>query len=177
MTAARPELSVLFISGYGDNVISRHGVLDAGLNFLKKPFTSAKLAEKVWSLLEKSRRETILVVDDDAGIRDLLKQVLVRAGYQVLEAADGREAAAAIVHQPVDLLITDLIMPEQDGLQTLRALRNQQLNLKVIAMSGAFGEKLLGRAVELGARAILRKPITPEKLIGTVRAVLASPMA
>ena len=77
--------------------------------------------------------------------------------------------------QAVDLVITDLVMPEQEGLETLRRLRVERPNLPVIAISGAFGGSFLETASRLGATATLAKPIDPETLLRAVRKALAPP--
>jgi CheY-like chemotaxis protein len=79
---------------------------------------------------------TILVVDDDETFRRLLCQTLLRAGHEVLAADDGRGALRLYRQQPADLVITDLIMPEQEGLETILELRRLQPDLKIIAISG-----------------------------------------
>ena len=115
---------------------------------------------------------TILVADDDASIRRFLRTVLTTAGYEVVEAANGREAAAVIQQRPVDLLITDLVMPEQEGIETILLLRRSNANLKIVAISGAFEGRYLNAAASLGAHATILKPISPRGLLDTVNKVL-----
>ena len=115
---------------------------------------------------------TILVVDDDAGIRALLRYLLEAAGYQVFEAAEGGEALIQAETHRVDLVITDLIMPGKEGIETIGLLHNQQPNLKIIAMSGAMESAFLAAAGHLGAQATLAKPFTKEQLLQTVHRVL-----
>src|SRR6202163_2401344 len=82
--------------------------------------------------------ETILIADDDAEVRDILREALERAGYVTVAAADGSEALTALRSMQFDLLITDIAMPERDGLEMMEALRYERNSPKVIAMSGAW---------------------------------------
>jgi two-component system OmpR family response regulator len=117
-------------------------------------------------------RETILIADDDAEVREILQQTLERAGYATAEAADGNEALAALRRMPFDLLITDIAMPERDGFEMLHALRYERAAPKVIAMSGAWDGLFLPAAAKLGAQAVIEKPWKNQELLETVRAVL-----
>jgi len=169
----RPKMKVLYMSGYTANVIARQGVLDPGTAYISKPFIPSTLAAKVREVLEKAKPSaTILVADDEEGIRGFLRHILEGAGFSVLEAPDGRVATQIVKDNHVDLLLTDLAMPEQEGIETLRALRPLYPNLKIVAMSGAFGPKILKTAEALGASASLRKPIGAEDLLRVVREVL-----
>jgi len=123
---------------------------------------------------------SILVVDDEKLVRDLLRRLLELAGHQVCEAADGEEALVRLEAQPFDLMILDLFMPGQDGLETLMALRRQNKHLAVIAISGGGSSQcdLLRVAEKFGAARVLSKPFGRDELLQTVRALLpASPAA
>jgi YesN/AraC family two-component response regulator len=91
----------------------------------------------------------------------------------VIEAANGRQALEKLAQSPrVDLMITDIVMPEQEGLEMLRSLRRERPDLKVIAISGAFGGEYLEAAELLGAKASLQKPIDQRELLQTIHDVL-----
>ena len=115
----------------------------------------------------------ILVVDDDEGIRKLYKHVLSREGYEVHTALNGLEAiekASAILPH---MIILDLIMPEQEGIETLLQLHSKHPGIPVVAISGAIGaNEYLHVSSLLGARVALQKPIRPETLVTTVRNIL-----
>jgi CheY-like chemotaxis protein len=97
---------------------------------------------------------------------------LEESGYKVTEAEDGRQAVErARVVRP-DLIITDLVMPVQEGLETIPVLRKEFPSVPVIAMSCAFHGEMLRVASRLGATAALPKPLTEESLLRCVRAVL-----
>ena len=94
--------------------------------------------------------QSILVVDDYDQIRNLLRRILQGGGYEVFEASNGRQAIDWLRKNGVDLVITDLIMPEQEGLETIQFLRNERPDLKIIAMSGTDEGQYLPVAEKLG---------------------------
>lgn len=172
LKAMRPTLEFIFTSGYSEAMIAERGVLELGACFLSKPFSPKALTTKVREVLGTPRAATILVVDDMAGIRGLLRKVLTGAGYKVIEAADGKQALQQMRTSQVDLVLTDLVMPEMEGIETIRTIHTQWPELKIIAMSGELGGQFLQVAELLGANATLPKPIRPEVLLDMVRRVL-----
>lgn len=116
----------------------------------------------------------VLVVDDDPGVRDVIRSMLESSGYKVLLAENGKEAMRLLKSERADLILTDLVMPEQEGIETIKALRQQYPESKVIAMSGAFGGDYLRIAAYLGAHATLAKPIQMDKLLKLVSETLES---
>ncbi len=117
----------------------------------------------------------ILVVDDEEQVRLSLRRMLESAGYQVLEAADGQQALNICRSRPLDLVITDIVMPGQEGMETIQALRREFPGVKVIAITGKVPELYLKTARLLGAQAALQKPLRLETLLETVRSVLEAP--
>jgi two-component system response regulator (stage 0 sporulation protein F) len=113
---------------------------------------------------------TILVIDDEEIIRVLLRSALEEAGYEVTEAANGREGLELYRQRPIHLVITDILMPEMNGLDMLLELTREFLDAKVIAVSGAGEERnVLDVAKLLGARQTFRKPFNIPDLLGAVR--------
>ena len=113
---------------------------------------------------------TILIIDDEVGIRALLRFTLEAAGHEVVEAANGREGLALYRRRPADLVITDIAMPELNGLDMMLELTRYFLDAKVIAISGVGGEaNVLDRAKLLGARRTFHKPFGMVQLIDAVR--------
>ena len=118
---------------------------------------------------------TVLIVDDDESLRTLLKRVLQRAGYEARTAANGQEALASFRQQPADLVITDLFMPQQDGLETIMALRRMSKHLPIIAVSGGGSASqfdLLRTASLFGAARVLLKPFRVEEVVAAVGELL-----
>ena len=113
---------------------------------------------------------TILIIDDEEPIRALLRTTLEGAGHDVTEAPNGRIGLALYRFRPADIVITDILMPEMNGLDLLLELTREFLNAKVIAISGAGGEKnVLDVAKLLGARQTFQKPFSMPQLLGAVR--------
>ena len=116
----------------------------------------------------------ILLIDDEAPLRTVVAQALTDAGHAVTQATDGRQGLICLRRAPADLVITDLVMPEQDGIETIMALRQLFPALPVIAMSGALPNAplYLEIARNLGVRRTLAKPFHVEKLLAVVDEVL-----
>ena len=113
---------------------------------------------------------TILIIDDEEPIRALLRTALEAAGHEVMGAANGRVGLALYRHRPADLVITDIVMPELNGLDMLLELTREFLHAKVIAISGAGEEKnVLDVAKLLGARQTFQKPFSMPQFLGAVR--------
>lgn len=119
----------------------------------------------------------ILVIDDDPIVRGMLAEMLRREGYEVDEADDGRAGMKQFRASPVALVITDVVMPEQEGLETLMQLRQESPGVKVIAISGGGRvgpDAYLNSARALGATAILAKPFGREELLSVVKSALGA---
>jgi CheY-like chemotaxis protein len=119
----------------------------------------------------------ILVIDDDAGIRRMLHMALASMGYTVSEAADGREGLALFDKQPADLVISDLVMPGKEGIETIRTLRKAHPHLKIIAMSGGSltqSSDNLKMAKNLGANAAFSKPFSMADLSKMIESLLGT---
>ena len=119
---------------------------------------------------------SVLVVDDEDQLRQLIREILEQAGYQVAEARDGKEAIQQYRLAPADVVIMDILMPEQDGLETTSALRREFPNVKIIAITGSSEMigilSFLDVAKMLGAHRALQKPFEMQTLLDTVQAEL-----
>jgi hypothetical protein len=170
LVALHPGLKVLYMSGYSERGVVQQGILEPGRSFLPKPFQPQDLLGKVGDVLAKPRNPAkILIADDDAQVRCFLAKLLELEGYDVIQACDGKEAQACCRETPIDLMITDLVMPEQEGLETIRAIRQRWPRFPVIAISGALGGAYLDLAKRLGADAVFRKPFEPDGILAEVR--------
>ena len=117
----------------------------------------------------------ILLVDDDDHVRRPVQMNLTRTGHQVTEARNGREAMDIYRREQFDVVITDLIMPEQEGLETIQQLKRQNPKVKVIAISGGgrlSANNYLQLAERLGAQRTLAKPFTTEELVKAIAEVM-----
>ena len=114
----------------------------------------------------------ILVVDDNADMRESLRHLLLRHGFEAETARDGEQALSMHRSRPYQVLITDIYMPHSDGLEAIQAFRRETPGIRIIAMSGG-GSMARGRylavAIEIGADATLEKPFAFEKLLEALR--------
>ena len=115
--------------------------------------------------------ETVLVVDDEPTLREVVVRYLERAGYRALEAGDGDEAEALLRNQPPDLVILDLMLPGTDGLELCRRIRaDSALPVIMLTARGEEADRIVG--LELGADDYVTKPFSPRELVARVRTVL-----
>ena len=120
----------------------------------------------------------ILIIDDESSIRKLIHIMLEQNGYKVDEAADGAAGIKKIKIDPPDLIITDLIMPGKEGIETIMELRRDYPDLKIIAMSGGgvIGpQEYLKIAKSVGAYRTFKKPFKMGELLEAVEALLKQP--
>lgn len=117
----------------------------------------------------------VLIIDDDGMVRATLRMVLEDAGYEVQEAENGRRGVELFRRSPPDVVITDIIMPEQEGIETIIELRKQSPSLPIIAISGGVHTgtlDVLAFARRLGADEILAKPFGPGEMVEAVERIL-----
>lgn len=119
----------------------------------------------------------ILIIDDDTDLRGTLLRVLARAGHEAREAANGLAGLQEVEREPPDLVITDLIMPEKEGIETIQELTERWPHIRILAISGAGGADdepgPLLDAQLFGAHAVLSKPFSVEALVAVVERLLA----
>lgn len=117
-----------------------------------------------------------MIIDDDPAIRNLFNQMLSRKGFDVVTADNGRIALQKLERSPVELVITDIFMPELDGIEFIAEVNKIKPDLKIIAISGGYSfirpEQYLSIAKNLGAVTILEKPVKSHKLIQTINDIL-----
>ena len=119
----------------------------------------------------------VIVIDDQEPIRRIIRRALEHENYDVLDASDGAMGVDLLRRSGADLVITDIFMPGQDGIQTLRQIRKEFPHVKVIAMSGGgtTGQNLIQGAELLGAARTLDKPFTARDVVRLVGEVLGRP--
>ncbi len=116
----------------------------------------------------------VLVIDDDAEMRSMLRQLLDEQGHDVIEARDGKRGSELYATHAIDVVITDIFMPDKDGLETIVDLRKQFPDAKIIAISGQLSRhNMLPVATALGACRTIAKPFQPQELIEAVWEVLS----
>jgi DNA-binding response OmpR family regulator len=120
---------------------------------------------------------SILLVEDDEQLRSMLRIVLDRAGHEVQEAGNGKEALEIYNRRPTDLIVTDIVMPDKEGLETIMEFRRSYPDVKIIAMSGGGrtgAQNYLQLAKKLGADHILTKPFSNQEILDGIHIVVAS---
>lgn len=117
-----------------------------------------------------------MIIDDEPAVRKTLRTYFERAGYQVAEAGDGRTGLRLHGVASADVIITDIFMPDFDGIETIRELRRVAPGVKVIVVSGGDSTgtlNMLEDAKLLGADRAFHKPLKPEELLGAIREMLS----
>jgi CheY-like chemotaxis protein len=119
----------------------------------------------------------ILVIDDDVVVRETITEILLDVGYQVVSAEDGRRGLRIFRSERPDLVITDIIMPEKEGIQTIMEMRAERPDAKIIAISGGGrigNTDFLKIARQIGAADVIAKPFDPDDFLGCVSRCLGS---
>jgi len=121
-------------------------------------------------------KQSVLVVDDEPQARSMLRLILVRAGFDVLEAKDGYEALDEVARQIPDLMILDIMMPGIDGFYVCEQLRanSRTASLPIIVLSAKTDADSIKRGQEVGATKYLTKPVSPDDLTRHVKEVIDS---
>ena len=144
-----------------------------------KPLVMRDMANIVRKVLEEEKEGPaeglILVIDDDDQFRGMLRETLEHAGYKVADAANGKEGIRLYREKPADLVITDPIMPEKEGIETIKELKRDFPEVKIIAISGGgrgAPEDYLHMAKKLGAQYAFAKPVEREDLLEAVKEII-----
>jgi len=115
----------------------------------------------------------ILVVDDLFSVRAYIRQLLQHDDFEIIEACNGLDALKKISHDPPDLIITDIIMPEMEGLEMIKRVRTQNRDIPIIAMTASKHAIYLKMAQRFGADSGLEKPFNRPQLLSHIRNALS----
>jgi two-component system, cell cycle sensor histidine kinase and response regulator CckA len=179
LRAKRPDLKVLFISGHTGMEAAHEQESLEGACLLAKPFSVETLCQKVREVIGAGRsvetppQESVLIVDDDAKVRHLLRSVLEAGGYKVQDTSEGKEALSRIKRNCPDIVLTDIFMPDVDGIELIRMMRQVTRDLSIVAMSGG-SDAYLQAASLLGAEATIQKPIQIDALMALMHSISGS---
>jgi PAS domain S-box-containing protein len=175
----RPDIPVMLCTGFSKK-ISDDSIETIGIRAVAyKPIVKADLAKTVRKVLDDQQQEQItgriLLIDDESEIRKLFIKKLAGRGYEIIEACDGKEGIKLYHETRPDLVITDLVMPEKEGLETITELKREFPNVKIIAISGGgrnIPDAYLKIAENLNADRTFTKPIDWPEMIKAVRELL-----
>ncbi len=178
----RADLPVILCTGYSERISEKMAQKVGIKAFVMKPVVTHEMAKTIRKVLGTVKEEMapytskrILVVDDEDQMRSMIREMLESSGFKVSEAPDGKVALWINKEKPADLVITDIIMPEKEGLETIMELKRYYPNVKIIAISGADDEKrkvYLDMAKKMGADNALSKPFEKEELLTAVKDLL-----
>lgn len=115
---------------------------------------------------------TVLVVDDSEFMRRVLKNILEGGGHKVLEARNAKEALEVFKRVGADVVTMDIVMPDTDGIEAVKSLKEADDNVRIIMVSALGHQKTVMRALEAGAMDFIMKPFTPDDVLESVNAVL-----
>ncbi len=177
-----PNTPIIICTGHSDRM-SEEEAKEMGISaYVMKPYLANEMATAIRLVLDKGKgkrthkRASILVVDDEEQIRSTLKQMLESSGYEVMEAPDGNVALWLFKDKPSDLIITDLIMPEKEGIETIMELKRDYPGVKIIAISGGGTgdpKDYLKLAKQIGADSTLAKPFEKDELLKAIDDLLS----
>ena len=172
----RPEIKVLFTTGYARNAIVHDGRLDPGVSLLTKPFTYAALAAKLSDVLQTSETLGVLLVEDEVLIQMLAVEQLEELGYRVETSSSARDAISKIklVGDKIDIAIVDLGLPDLKGDLLVSELRAFRSELPIIIASGYEDSVLREKLAKDGKMVFIRKPYSREDLEAAIRMVRPS---
>jgi PAS domain S-box-containing protein len=165
----RPDLPILACSGFSEKVTPKDVRSYGFQGYISKPINRGMMAKAIRKVFDQ--RALILVIDDDPQIRLTLRSILTDVGYDVIEAANGRKGIDLVKSNWVDLVITNIFMPEKEGIETIIELHRDFPDIKIIAISGGRVEHLQA-VLDLGAKRIFLKPVEKEALLEAVKDII-----
>ncbi len=172
------QIPILILSSRGASVDMDRG-FDVGANdYLTKPVDEDDLLTRVLQMLGldgMGQREKVVVAEDSMVQRNLIVQGMEQQGFEVIAAADGKQALDLILQDPPDLVITDFDMPEMDGRELTRAIRQEEhlKELPIVMLTAADSDKDRQRGLHAGVNAYLGKPFVPDKIIVIAEKLIA----
>jgi PAS domain S-box-containing protein len=175
----RPELPTIICTGFSEKINEEKAKQIGIRQYIEKPINWSDLARFVRKVLDNSKEEQItgrvLVIEDDPQMRMMYKQMMEDKGHDVVEASDGKEGVRLYRSNPFDLIITDIIMPEKEGIETIIELKRDFPDVKIIAISGGGkieADTYLSIAKGFGVQYTFAKPVERDELLQAVEELL-----
>jgi len=175
----RSDIPIILCTGFSELMDENKANAIGIRGYVMKPVIRDKIAGIIREVLDGCREKgimaRILTIDDDVQVLDMLRQTSEHEGYEVVDAPNGKEGIRLYRENPADLIITDIIMPEKEGIKTIMELKQNFPDVKIIAISGGGRislEGYLSMASKLGARYTFSKPVEREELLAAVRELI-----
>ena len=182
-----PAMEAVVISAYGTDATKDKLNQLGAYGYLDKPVMKERLLSVTHDAIKSNRvirlgfekkepdvqfsRERVLIADDDSMIRDIVAEVLKEKRYKVTSVNNGSDAFESIMVNDYDLVILDINMPKMDGIETVRAIREQDIHTFILLISGEAESEEVKEALNLGADKFLPKPFSPEKLVKLIEGI------
>ena len=177
--AQRPNCQIIVITGYGSEEIAIQSLRRGAIDYLEKPIKFEELAASIGRAQEKlaekeelAYKNTLLVIDDDPAVLGPIKRFLEKEGYEVFTAPNGRDGLMIIEKSKIDVLITDINMPDMNGIQVLQNAKKFYKDIEGIVVTGQKDEILAIEALRAGAVDYITKPINLDELLISVEKAL-----
>jgi DNA-binding NtrC family response regulator len=180
MMRIRPDVPVILTTGYSALVTPEKANQLGIRKCIMKPMLSAELGKAVRKVLDQDRGELrittcILVIDDDPEVRSMLSDLLQRAGHEVIQCSDGRAAMKVLRERQINIVITDIIMPEKESIETIQELQQEFPEVRIIAISGdgrIDPSNYLSLAKAFGVQCTFEKPFDNDEMLQAVHELL-----
>jgi len=170
----QPDLKVLYMSGYTDDLNVHQIALEPGMHFLAKPFRSRELAAKVREVLQpetavsRKHAKHILMIDDEAPFRELMRHFCTKRGHEFVGVGSAKAALDALAAQPFDVLLLDMNLRGTDGKQILQEIRNKGYDTPTIVLTGDLFSVDLESLRPLGVMHAVEKSADGVSLLQTI---------
>ncbi len=170
------DLPIVFCTAKGSRENVAEGIRSGAVDYLVKPFAKETLLQKVGNLVKHDKKATVLSVDDDPSIRNIIRVVLTKAGYHVITAANAEEAKELIKGKPIDIILLDVMMPVTDGYQLASYIKGDPAykDVKIIFCTVKDRAEDKDYANKMEIDGYITKPFTKDSLISEIQQVLSS---
>lgn len=179
MLNIRPDLPTIICTGFSQNINEKKAKRIGIYQYIEKPLNWSDLARMVRMTLDNTKdipmTGRILVIDDEPQMQNMLKQMIEDKGHDVAVASDGKEGIRLYRANPFDLVVTDIVMPEKEGIETIIELKRDFPDVKIIAISGGGkidAETYLSMSKTFGVQYTFAKPVEREELLNAVQTLL-----
>jgi DNA-binding NtrC family response regulator len=171
-----PEQKVLFMSGFTDETIAHHGVLDDDAPFIQKPFASSDIAFHIYQLLypqtpASSKKLSIMILDDEEDIRILAGRACRKKGFDFYDASELKEALKILSENTIDILLIDFNLIGMSGFDALQEIRDKGFNQPAVILTGAVTDDIVKSAADYNVVKVLEKSFDFQALLTEIESI------